>query len=184
MRAFSTAGRFLNVWCYKCVGLLLLLLAPLLGADDAPEYGVKAAFLLNFMRFVEWPSTAFSSSDAPLTICILGRDPFGRFLTDIVRGETVQDRRIAVRRVSEVSAARMCQVVFLSAGSNSARVRAVEQMGVLVVSDDSRLLRDGAMIAFAVDARRVRFDVNQKAAESAGLKISSKLLSVARTVVQ
>ncbi len=184
MRGFRTAGRLLNVWRYTCVGLLLIVITPLLAADDVPEYGVKAAFLLNFMRFVEWPPTAFSSSDAPLTICILGRDPFGRFLTDIVRGETVQDRRIAVRRVSEVSTPRTCQVVFLSAGSNSARVRTVEQMGVLVVSDDSRLLRDGAMIGFAVDARRVRFDVNQKAAESAGLKISSKLLSVARAVLQ
>jgi hypothetical protein len=164
--------------------LIVIGLAQLPAADNAPEYGIKAAFLLNFMRFVDWPETAFSSSDAPREICILGRDPFGRDLTDIMRGEVVQDRSIVVRRVSQIAAAGACQVVFVSAATNPSRLRSIQPMGTLIVADDPRFLRDGAMIAFVLEAKRVRFDVNQKAAEMAGLKISSKLLSLARMVVQ
>jgi hypothetical protein len=163
---------------------MLTVLTPLTGADDAPEYAVKAAFLLNFARFVEWPATAFSSPNAPLEICIFGHDPFGRMLDDVVRGEVVQDRSIVVRHVSGVPKPGTCQTFFVTSDARVASVRSLLPRGVLLVSDVPRTLRDGVMIAFAIEERRVRFDINQKAAESAGLKISSKLLSVARSVIQ
>lgn len=168
-----------------CWGLLVFALScspSRLEAEDTAEYDVKAAFLLNFARFVDWPDSSFTSSRAPLEICILGRDPFGRLLTDIVRGEIVQDRAIVVRRITAPPKPQTCQMLFVSTGGAS--IRSGIPAGVLIVSDDARHLNSGAMLAFILDARRVRFDVNQKAAENAGLKISSKLLSVARMVIQ
>jgi hypothetical protein len=180
----TKVGRFSKNWGRHCAALALMALSPLSGADDAPEYGVKAAFLLNFARFVEWPEAAFSGPNAPLEICIFGHDPFGRMLENVVRGEVVQDRSIVVRHVSGVPKPGTCQTFFVSSDARVTSIRSLLPRGVLLVSDDPRTLRDGAMIAFAVDSRRVRFDVNQKVAERAGLKISSKLLSIARTVTQ
>lgn len=184
MNASTKVGRFRTIWGRRCAALMLTVVAPLSAADDAPEYGVKAGYLLNFARFVEWPATAFSGPNAPLEICIFGHDPFGRMLDDVVRGERVQDRAIVVRHVSGVPQSGTCQTLFVTSDARVASVRSLLPKGVLLVSDDPRTLRDGVMIAFTIESRRVRFDVNQKAAENAGLKISSKLLSVARTVTQ
>jgi len=148
-----------------------------------PEYQVKAAFLLNFTKFIEWPANAFADSGSPFSICILGRDPFGRALDDFAEGEAVSDRKLVVRRINESPAAQTCQLVFVdSAGKDLGRILGGFGRGVLTVGEGERFLRDGGMIAFVIENRRVRFDINQSAVEGVGLKISSKLLSVARSV--
>lgn len=149
---------------------------------DAPrEYEVKAVFLLNFTRFVEWPAAA-EVGDGPFSICILGDDPFGPVLDKIVEGESVNGRRLAVRRIGRPQL-NSCQVVFFSGqDKETAKVLAGMGSGVLTIGEGTAFLREGGMISFVLENRRVRFDINQSAAAKAGIRISSKLLSVARSV--
>lgn len=149
----------------------------------APEYEVKAAFLLNFARFVEWPSLGETSPGAPFTICILGGDPFDQTIDQIVRGEKIDNRPLVVQRVHRPE--NVCQVLFISSSETDvARILKQAAPGVLTVGETPGFLRDGGMINFVVENRRVRFDINRAAAEHASLRISSRLLGVARAVVK
>jgi hypothetical protein len=147
------------------------------------EYEVKAAFLLNFTKFVDWPASAFADPAAPFTICVLGKDPFGRSLDEIVQGEAVAGRRLVVRRISDPPGPQACQLLFIDESTKErSRVLSGLPAGVLTVGDGDHFVHDGGMIEFVVENRRVRFDIHQSAAERAGLKLSSKLLGVARVV--
>ncbi len=160
-----------------------VLISPCAAAEPTLEYQVKAAFLLNFTRFVEWPPTAFGNSQSPLEICILGKDLFGRAVDDVVQGEVVNGRKILVRRISEPPAPQTCQVLFVDPALKDVhRILAGLAPTVLTVSDGDRFIGDGGMIALVVNNGRVRFDINQTAADNGALKLSSKLLSVARSV--
>jgi hypothetical protein len=172
-----------------CIALLVLLCTPLSlaagyppDADKEPtlEYQVKAAFLLNFTKFIEWPPAA--SADGPFTICVLGDNPFGGALDRMVEGETAGGRGLAVQKIDREQPAH-CRIVF--AGRSEKDLSAFLARlgpGTLTVGEDDSFLREGGMIAFVIDNRRVRFDVNLRAAANAGLRISSKLLNVARSV--
>ena len=152
-------------------------------ADEPLEYQVKAAFLLNFTKFIEWPAAAFASPDAPISICILGDDPFGNMLDQIVAGEVVNGRRVTVQRIKRTPPPQSCQLLFmLKSEKDILKNLPGLGPGVLAVGEGDGFIHSGGMIAFAIENRRVRFDVNQTAAKNAGLKLSSKLLSVARTV--
>jgi hypothetical protein len=176
-------------------GLTLgLALLPLLMGAAAPtteprresrEYEIKAAFLFNFARFVEWPAAALGEPEAPLSLCVLGEDPFGLALEETVRGETVRDRRLVVKRVAKVVDAGVCQLVFVSA---SERAHIPDILGVLAgrsvltVSEVEDFAARGGIINFVLVDNRVRFEINPDAAEHGGLKISSELLRLGRIV--
>lgn len=152
-------------------------------ADKQPslEYQVKAAFLLNFTKFIEWPPSSLASN-APFSICILGSDPFGGALDRILEGETVNGRKLAVERI-QARPSHSCQIVFMDrTAKDSAKLLPGFGHGVLTVGEGNDFIRDGGIIAFVIENRRVRFDVNMPAAANAGLRISSKLLNVARSV--
>jgi hypothetical protein len=159
-------------------------LAPDCRAEDLSlEYQVKAAFLLNFTRFIEWPATAFADAGSPFTMCVLGKDPFARALDDVIEGETAGGRKLSIRRINEPPAPRACQIVFIDAGDKDLRkIISALGPGVLTVGEGAGFVREGGIIGFVIDNRRVRFDINQSAADRAELKLSSKLLSVARAV--
>jgi hypothetical protein len=164
------------------LGLSLLLPMAAQAADESLEYRVKAAFLLNFIKFIEWPPTAFQDSSSPITICLLGDDPFGRILDQIVEGEVVTGRKITVARIKIAPAPKACQVVFASkTGKEVLNILRSLEAGVLTVGEGESFIREGGMIAFVIEERHVRFRANQAAAENAGLKLSSKLLSVAKS---
>jgi hypothetical protein len=175
--------RSLTFWTWACAGVLLS--PPYATADATLEYQVKAAFLLNFTKFIEWPATAFADAGAPFTICVLGNDPFGSALEQVVSGETVGGRKLAVRKMDQPPAPQTCQVVF-QAGTGKDRAAAPGSLGagVLTVGEGESFVREGGIIAFVIDNHRVRFDINQSAADHAALKLSSKLLSVARSVTR
>lgn len=168
--------------------ILLCLITGLLqqatAADEKSlEYQVKAAFLLNFTKFTEWPSSVLPSASSPFTICIMGVDPFGKSLEEIIRGESLGGHRMAIQRVERGSRPQGCQVLFISKIERDiGRVLADLGPGVLTVGEGDSFLQDGGMISFVIENRRTRFDVNPTTAESAGLKLSSRLLSVARSV--
>jgi hypothetical protein len=150
--------------------------------NPLPEYQVKAVFLLNFTKFIEWPDAAFANPEAPINICVLGDDPFGQVLDSTVAGERIGSRRLVVQRTRRLLP-KSCQVVFVGRSEKDLlKLLAGVGPGVLTVGEGEGFLREGGIIAFVVENRRVRFDVNQAAASNASLKISSKLLNVARSV--
>jgi hypothetical protein len=171
--------------------LLLASIAVAIGhlalADEAPplDYQVKAAFLLNFTKFVEWPGTAFTDAHSPLAICILGEDPFGNALDDMVKGEAVHGRELIIRRIRRAPESKACQVLFVaSSGRDAAKILAESGPGVLTIGEGDKFLQDGGIIAFVIENRRVRFDIDQRAAMKAMLTLSSRLMMVARNVEQ
>ena len=168
-----------------CMAIGFGLVLPFLSqaADDSLEYQVKAAFLLNFTKFVEWPATAFEAPDSPIAICILGEDPFGPTLDQIVAGEVVNGRRVTIQRIRRAPEPKSCQVLFMNApGREALNIIPSLGPGVLAVGEGEPFVREGGTIAFVIENRRVRFDANLTAAENAGLRLSSKLLNVARSV--
>jgi hypothetical protein len=111
----------------------------------------------------------------------VGYDPFGSSLDEIVKDEVVNGRKVTVEHVREAPAPRSCRVLFSGAGKESKALPEPEA-GVLTVGEGESFIRNGGMIAFVIENNRVRFEINQTAAERAGLKLSSKLLSVAKSV--
>jgi YfiR/HmsC-like len=152
------------------------------------EYDVKAAFLLNFTRFVEWPAAAFADGNAPMTIGIVGEDPFGGVLQSLVKGQTALGRRIEIRSFQPQDTPAGCQVLFFSRSLPPSRVAALFQslqgQPVLLVGETSDFAAGGGTIGFVFVNKTVRFDVNLQKATQAELKVSSKLLAVARTVLK
>jgi hypothetical protein len=166
--------------------LLVCLLAAVAQAQSATEYQVKAAFLFNFARFVEWPADAFPSADAALQICILGQDPFGRDFEQVIVDKTVNGHRIEIAHPEGIPQARACQILFI-ATSEKARlptlVQGLKGASVLIVGDTPGFAALGGAINFVLDDGRVRFEINLKAAELAHLKLSARLLTVAKVVL-
>jgi len=155
-------------------------------SSAASEYQVKAAFLFNFAKFVEWPPNSFSDASAPLRICVFGQDPFGQELRDITNEKTVNGRKLEVSNVADLQQARKCQILFISSSEKKRTqqmLTGLSGMGVLTVGDTKGFAEQGGMINFVLENDRVQFEVSRKAAEQAGLKISSKLLSVAKLVL-
>ena len=165
---------------FLCTALLLRCVVL---AEPASEFDVKAAFLLNFTKFIEWPPSAFAAADSPMNICVIGKDPLGAALDEIVQGEAVNGRRVAVERLPAMPPPKTCQLIYISAeGKGIEKMLSGVGPGVLTVGEGDDFLRGGGMIGFVIENRRVRFDINQAAAEGAALKLSSKLLRVARFV--
>ena len=162
--------------------LLLVLLLPGMARAQAPEYDLKAAFLFNFAKFVEWPASAFIDERAPLTICVYGEDPFGSTLDVVVQGERVGERSLLVQRPDGLDDLGECHVLFISRSEKDrlAEVMAqVEGKPVLTVADTDGFLRAGGVINFILEGSKVRFLIDQAAAQRNGLRISSKLMRLA-----
>ncbi len=171
-------------------GLAALLFALLLAvpgaapAQTAPEYDVKAAFLYNFTKFVDWPPGAFPDPNS-LRICVLGDDPFGGSL-QAVAGEQVANHKLTVTRMDTISRPGGCQILFISRSEESRLpqiLAAIKSSPVLTVGDTKGLVDKGVIINFTLDGSKVRFEINTESADRAGLRISSKLLQLAKRVV-
>lgn len=149
-----------------------------------PEYLVKAAFLYNFAKFVDWPDEAFGDALGPLNLCILGRDPFGPFIQSI-EGKTSQGRQLVVRRTDRVEDIGNCHILFVSE-SEKKRLAAILQTTrdrhVLTVADMEGFARRGGIVTLVKVEDRIRFEINIDAAERAGLRISAKLLNLAKII--
>jgi len=166
------------------VPAIVLLLAIVAAAQPGPsEYQVKAAFLLHFTKFVEWPPSAFAGAAAPFAICVLGDDPFGSALDQVVEGETVDGRKVTIQRIKRIPEPKSCQILFIGKSEKTAaEILPAVGPGVLTVGEHPGFLRDGGIIEFALDGHHVRFDINMRAASQAGLTMSARLLKVARMV--
>lgn len=164
------------------VGLAWLLAAPLARANEAAEYRLKAAFVYNFVNFVEWAPTA----EPVFNLCIVGNDPFGAEI-DGLAGKAVGTRRIEVVRKSGVDGVRACHAVFVAAAPADRLGRVLEALrgsAVLTIADSPDAVRQGVMLGMRVVNSRIVFDANVQAARAAGVTISSRLLRLASEVVQ
>jgi hypothetical protein len=149
------------------------------------EYQVKAAFLFNLAQFVTWPPRALGKPDQPFIIGVLGKDPFGRFLDETVKGEKVGTHPMVVRRYGNAKDARNCQIVFISQSEKGRQASLLEDLkgrSVLTVGDFEGFAKGGGVVRFLTDKGKVRFRINLGAAKSAGLDISSRILRVAEIV--
>lgn len=154
-------------------------------SQTAGEYEIKAAFLYNFAKFIDWPESSFADPGAPFAICVLGGDPFGRTLDDALQGRKVGRHPVTLARLQDAVQARRCQIVFVSS-SESRRLPEIEDQlrgaSVLLVGEFPGFAGAGGTLQFTIEDNRVRFLINTDAAQRAGLRLSSKLLSVATVV--
>ena len=186
-----TRARSNGAWLGHAVLLIGALLAvpaqPAPAQSDAPtEHQVKAAFLYNFAKFVEWPVEAFAGPSAPFQLCVLGEDPFGPDLRDLVKGKVVGGRAVQVFNPSNLMQSMSCHILFVSPSEKAHTRQIIEQLrerSVLIVGDNRGFAEQGGMVNFVMENDRVRFEINVKAAEGARLKISSKLLNLAKFVI-
>jgi hypothetical protein len=183
----SRSSRRMTAVTLRAILSLFVLMARCAGQDAAStEYQVKAAYLFNFAKFVEWPPSAFRTPNSPLVICVLGSNPFGSDLEGSIAGKTVGGRRLEISHLPRGLDARSCQIVFI-ASSERGQVREILQQltgtSALTVADTSGFTDDGGMINFVWEGDRVRFEANVDAAEHAHLRLSARLLTVAKLVV-
>jgi hypothetical protein len=171
-----------------CLGAGALAFAPWVAPAQlavSKEYQVKAAFLFNFVQFVQWPPGAFTNSNTPICIGVLGEDPFGMALEETVRGETVQNRRLVVQRSSRLESLKDCHLVFISK-SETERVPEIlgdlDSAPVLTVSETQGFAQRGGIISLYLAGNKVRFEINAAVARRKGLKISSELLSLGKII--
>ena len=148
------------------------------------EYAIKAAFIYNFAKFVDWPAQALPESKRSIVIGVLGANPFGSSLASI-NGKTVKGRTLVVKRVGSLQEARTCQILFISS-SEQGRLQAVlKDLGnssILTIGEMKGFARSGGIINFTKAGSRIRFEINTSAAERARLTISSQLLKLAKVV--
>jgi hypothetical protein len=149
----------------------------------ADEYRVKAAFLYNIARFVDWPSAAFADGGAPVVVCVLGVDPFGAALDDALQGRTVKGRPVTIRRSHDLATG--CHVVFIAFSEHKRVEDIIDRLGstpVLSISEVDRFTQRGGIIGLTMEGAYVRFDINATAADRARLTMSARLLALASSV--
>jgi len=173
--------------------VILAVLAALAGAsgasaqgDASREYDVKAAFLFHFAQFVEWPQGAFNGASSPLTYCTFGQDPFHGALDASLSGKKVGEHPLQVIHLKAAQDFQGCHILFVGAAerkSISGTLAGLKGKPVLTVGETEHFTADGGMIGFCLEDNKIRFEINLDAAEKARLKISSRLLSLAKHVV-
>ena len=159
-------------------------------ASDSSEYLIKAGFIFNFAKFVEWPSNAFAQPDSPIVIGILGTDPFGTIIDKIVQDKKIGTRGFVVKRLkwgADLKELRECKILFIGASERAHMdelVQMLRGLPILTVGETPGFAERGGVIRLVLEDNRVRFEVNVDAAHQAGLTISSRLLTLARIIQQ
>ena len=179
------------------IGITCLLSAMALGghaealdSSDSSEYLIKAGFIYNFAKLVEWPTASFAQPDSPIVIGILGEDPFGATLDRIVADKKINGRGFAVKRVKwsrDFKDLRDCNILFVSSSEKEhieSVIDAMRGLPILTIGDAPGFAKRGGIINFMLEDNKVRFEVNVEAAKHADLTISSRLLTLARIVQQ
>ena len=196
----------LNRLALLCVALSLVCAPAALHAepDSIQEYQIKAAFLYNFLKFVDWPKETMPDGNEPITLGIIGKDPFGNAF-EPVKDKDVRDKKVVVKRFKsiadlkklgengkdeldrQIEAVKKCHLLFVCSSEKEYLkdiVNAVKSRPVLTVGDTEEFLQSGGIISFVMDDQKVRFEVNLTAAEHAKLKIRSQLLRLAKRVIE
>lgn len=157
------------------------------GAEGAAtrEYQLKAAFLYNFAKFIQWPAHRFGAANSPIVLGVFGKNPFGAELANVVEDRTINGREMVVRSVQSVAALGAVHVLFVSETDDSRLGEldvALRGVSVLTVGESEAFVRHGGIIRFVLEGDKLRFQINMEGADRAGLKISSQLQKLAQTV--
>ncbi len=154
-------------------------------ASANSEYQVKAAFLFHFAQFVDWPPETFKGANSPVTYCTIGEDPLHGALDQSLSGKMIGARPLRVQHFKQPQQMQDCQILFIGAVDKkrmSTALASVRGNPVLTVSDSEHFAQEGGMIGFCLEENKIRFEINLDAAGEAKLKISAKLLALARKV--
>ena len=151
-------------------------------AQTVDEYKVKAAFVFNFAKFIQWPREAFKTPVDPLVICVLGQDQMTNSLREAVNGNAIDGRPVVVRKFEVGQVSCDCNILFVSSSATKRFRSWLKESGVLTVGETPGFTADGGVINFKLEDGRVRFEINVAAAERQQVHISSKLLSLAQVV--
>ncbi len=159
-------------------------------SSNSSEYLIKAGFIFNFAKFVEWPQTTFAQPDSPIVIGILGTDPFGAIIDQIVQDKKIGGRGFVVKRLkwgADPKDLKECKILFVGASERihiDELVQIVRGLPILTVGETPGFAERGGVIRLVLEDNKVRFEVNVDAAHQAGLTISSRLLTLARIIQQ
>jgi hypothetical protein len=159
---------------------------PLRAEGDLGEYQVKAGFLINFAKFVEWPPEVMKDPSVSLTLCIADSDPFHGELDRIVQGKKIGNHALEIMHLSRNQTARSCLLLFIGFAEKKRIPQILAELAshpVLTVGESDGFLQQGGMIGLIVVDERVKFEVNLEATTRAGLKVSSRLLVLARSIL-
>lgn len=169
------------VFTALCVAMLLSFQA----IGQTSEYRLKAAFIYNFLPYIEWPAEDFPAANSPLIIGIMGTDPFGKEIDDTFRDKRINNRDVVIRRFKSADKIMPCHVLFVSRSERD-RVdevlRAVHGKSVFSISDIEGFAQAGGTLQFFLEGNKLRFEINPNAAKRARLQVSSKLLRLAKIV--
>ena len=153
--------------------------------ESAGEYELKTAMLYNLTNFVDWPASAYPDGRQALSLCILGRDPFGDSLRSTVVSGPGSVRSVAIRRIQGEQELAGCHVLYIGSSERKTAAQifaSVKSSGVLTVGEMTQFAARGGMVQFSLEDQRIRFDINLDAVSRSGLKVSSKLLALAHIV--
>jgi hypothetical protein len=169
---------------FAAAACVALMAAAATGQDTTEEYRVKAAFLYNFAKFVEWPAAAFKGPEDPVAVCVLGQNPFGNILEEMVGQNTAGGRSFVVHQLVDSTQAGSCHILFISA-SERKRVKGIlaglRTQSTLTVSDIPYFALAGGAFGFTLENGKVRIEINLTVTKEKDLRVSSRLLSLARS---
>ncbi|NPA39994.1 MAG: YfiR family protein [Thermodesulfobacteria bacterium] len=166
------------------VGFLLIFLTSTLRATTLLEYKIKTAFIYNFLKFIDLPDNKKNGKN--ITICVFGRkDPFGKII-DILNTKEVKGKKLKVKKIFALSQVKMCSVLFIPSGEERTEeilnyIRE-KKLPILTIGESPDFIDKGGIINFVIIDNKVRFEINNTIANELGIKISSRLLRLARKV--
>jgi hypothetical protein len=174
-------------WMWRlCFCVLVAVSLPAQAQDTIiDEYKLKAAFVFNFTRYVDWPATRFENASSPIVIGVLQPNPFGSELENLVKGRQTNRRPIVVRQFATIAAARSAHVLFVGSDAEESMVGLPKELAaynVLTVGESESFLKDGGIIIFSFEGNSLRFEIDQRSAEQARLQISAQLYKLAKSV--
>jgi len=173
--------------CLVCAALVVPTRGQSADGPDNSEYLIKAGFTYNFAKLMDWPASAFPQSNSPIVICVLGTDPFGGTLDQVLKGKQANGRDFEIKHLKWGMDMRDCDILFIGS-SESAHVdeilHSVRGLPVLTIGEMPGFAQRGGIINFILEDNKVRFEVNVDAAKQANINISSRLLSLAKIVQQ
>jgi hypothetical protein len=167
--------------------MFTIILTPFHTRAEEPEfseYEVKAGFMYNFPKFIEWPGDTFSGTTKAITLCVVGTDPFGKALGSI-DNKTVQNRRLEIKYTARSRDLKMCSILFISGSEKESLPQILEILkgaATLTIGDTRGYAQQGVIINFVMEQNKVGFEINAESARQAKLTISSKLLKLAKTI--
>jgi hypothetical protein len=189
----QSRGRFLARWTHRlnilplvlCVAQVIAPVTAWAQGDSVDEYRLKAAMLYHLTQFVEWPSSVYSDSHAPILLCVLGQDPFANSLTSTFPRETGSGRPMLIRHLEADTEISGCQILYVSSSERRTVAHIFSTLvgsSILTVGEMTQFAARGGIIQFSLEDQSVHFNINIDAASRARLKISSKLLALAQIV--